>query len=132
MSELEFEISEQEWQEFQALVQQVEAAETDDFCELAAILGRNPKTDLAGADLRETNLSRADLSGADLSDANLRHANLRSAILSSADLSGADVKDARFGEGEGLSQETKRDLAKRGAIFDDAPGDRESSYVPVG
>ena len=39
--------------------------------------------------------------------------------------------NAYFGEGTGLSQTEKEDLARRGAIFDDASGDRESAYSPV-
>ena len=68
--------------------------------------------DLSGADLINTNLSDADLSGANLSDADLSGAN-----LSGANLNGANVKDAQFGAGTGLSEDTRLDLKRRGAIF---------------
>ncbi len=103
-------------EDFKKTVQRITEAETDNFFELAEILGRNPKTDLAGANLSEVNLqggnleganlrctdlSRADLSnvnliGADLSRANLRGANLSSADLSNANLSYADLTDANL------------------------------------
>ncbi|MEQ8384763.1 MAG: pentapeptide repeat-containing protein [Coleofasciculus sp. A1-SPW-01] len=106
-------------------------------------------TDLRRADLREANLREADLSSvnlngvnlilANLNGVNLRNANLRGADLrgadlsgadlsdadlSGADLSGADVKKARFNENSGLTEEMKLDLQRRGAIFEDSPGDR--------
>ncbi len=95
--------------EFKKTVQRITEAETDNFFELAEILGRNPKTDLVGANLSEVNfqggnlqganLRCTDLSGADLSNVNLigadlSRANLRGANLSSADLSNANLKDA--------------------------------------
>lgn len=99
--EQEFCVNEEEFQEFQTLMQRLEAAETDDLFELTTILGRNPKTDLAGSDLSgismvagdlsSANLSRADLSRADLSGANLSGADLSNANLSRADLSLADL-----------------------------------------
>ena len=96
MSDLEFQINEQEWQEFQSLVQQIETAETDDFLELAKLLGRNPKTDLVGASLVGANLSGADLVGADLVGASLVGANLVGASLVGANLSGADLSGANL------------------------------------
>jgi uncharacterized protein YjbI with pentapeptide repeats len=79
---------------------------------------------LSGADLRGANLNGAILRGADLSSANLRFANLRFANLSGANLSGAVVENAQFGDNLGLTEEMKLDLKRRGAIFEDSPGDR--------
>ncbi len=89
MSEQEFQISEQEFQEFQALVQHIEGTETNNFFELAKILGRDPLKDFVGADLSGT-----DLSGGKLSNADLHHVDLSNAFLSGADLSGADLSGA--------------------------------------
>ena len=81
---------------------------------------------LIDADLSGANLIDADLSGAYLIDANLRGAylggaDLRRAYLGGADLSDAIVVNAFFGESRGLTEDTKRDLERRGAIFDDRP-----------
>ena len=96
-------------EDFKKTVQRITEAETNDFFELAEILGRDPKTDLAGANLSEVNLqggdleganlrctdlSRADLSNVNLIGADLSRANLRGANLSSADLSNANLTDA--------------------------------------
>jgi len=59
MSQLNFEIDEQAFQEFLAVAEQIAEAETDDFFELAKLIGRDPKTDFAGADLRGVNLRNA-------------------------------------------------------------------------
>ncbi|OKH33849.1 hypothetical protein NIES2119_22150 [[Phormidium ambiguum] IAM M-71] len=80
--------------------------------------------DLSFADLSSADLSNANLSSADLSSANLRNANLSSADLSFADLSFADliaakVEKAQFGNNEGIYEEMKQDLKKRGAKFED-------------
>jgi uncharacterized protein YjbI with pentapeptide repeats len=97
------------------------------------------EADLRGADLRRADLSEADLSEAVLSEADLRGAVLRGADLRGADLRGADLSEAdfeeagvqhcRFGSGSGLAESTKTDLKQRGAIFDDALGDRSSVFV---
>jgi hypothetical protein len=91
MSGQGFQISEQEFQEFQALVQRIEEAQTDNFFKLAELLDRDPKRDFVGADLSGTDLRGGDLSGADLRDADLSDANLSGANLSGANLSGADL-----------------------------------------
>ncbi len=90
--------------------------------------------DLSGANLIDADLSGADLSGADLSGADLSSAHLSGADLSDANLSdanliSANVENARFSENQGISEEMKQDLIKRGAIFADSPGDR--SFVRV-
>jgi uncharacterized protein YjbI with pentapeptide repeats len=51
--------------------------------------------------------------------------------LSNTILTNANVENARFGNGFGLSDTEKRDLARRGAIFDEAPGDRSPSSSPT-
>ncbi len=90
---------------------------------------------LSNADLSEANLSGADLSGADLTYANLSNANLsgadlREANLRRADLSRAKVEEAKFGRNKGLTETLKINLEKRGAKFEDFPGDR--SLVSLG
>ena len=89
------------------LIQQVIAAETDDFLKLVSIAGLNPTEDLTGAnlsctDLSHANLSEADLSWTDLSDANLFEADLRNTNLSRANLRGANLSRANL-QGADLS-----------------------------
>jgi uncharacterized protein YjbI with pentapeptide repeats len=81
---------------------------------------------LNSADLTNSNLSNADLSNADLRDAKLMLAN-----LSGANLSGADVNHAQFGNNSGISESMKQNLIDRGAIFDDASGNRSESRIPT-
>jgi hypothetical protein len=126
-------------QEMEKIIQLVKEAKTDNFFELAKILGRNPKKDFAGADLHNCDLSvkGGDLQGADLrrtnlSSANLKGVNLRGADLSFADLSGADftgadlrgtifdnvrAENAIFCDNAGLYERLKLNLLDRGAIF---------------
>jgi uncharacterized protein YjbI with pentapeptide repeats len=89
---------------------------------------------LSGSNLSHANLSCAHLSVVNLSGANLSHADLSSAFLglanlSDTNLSGAEVRNATFGHNQGLSEDIKLDLKRRGAIFEDSPGDR--SIVPT-
>jgi uncharacterized protein YjbI with pentapeptide repeats/transcriptional regulator with XRE-family HTH domain len=104
--------------------------------------GRNlSNADLSNADLSHANLSNADLSNADLSRANLSRAKLNGANLNRAKLNGASLNladlshanlsdaildnaiviNAFFGDGKGLTKDTKLGLKKRGAIFGDRP-----------
>ncbi|WP_099065822.1 pentapeptide repeat-containing protein [Nostoc linckia] len=100
---------------------------------------------LAGADLSNADLSDADLSDADLLDvkfgnaklsiamlganltrtnlsrANLSRANLCGAILTDAILESTIVINALFDGSIGLTEDMKRDLERRGAIFGDRP-----------
>ncbi|NEO12931.1 MULTISPECIES: pentapeptide repeat-containing protein [unclassified Moorena] len=85
---------------------------------------------LNDADLRAADLSGADLSGADLSGAHLRSADLRGAHLRDANLIGAEVRNARFENNPGIDESMKRDLIKRGAIFEDFLWDRYKSLTP--
>uniref|UniRef100_UPI0030D8B7FE pentapeptide repeat-containing protein n=1 Tax=Argonema antarcticum TaxID=2942763 RepID=UPI0030D8B7FE len=94
-----------------------------------ADLSRLSGANLSGANLSGANLRGADLSGAYLSRADLSDADLRGADLSGANLSGANVEKARFSNNQGISENMKQDLIKRGAIFEDSPGDR--SFVRV-
>jgi uncharacterized protein YjbI with pentapeptide repeats len=55
---------------------------------------------------------------------------LLGANLSNANLSNANLSNAQLGSGLGLSQSEKLDLARRGAIFDKAPGDRSPISFP--
>jgi len=80
--------------------------------------------DLRDANLRGANLISADLRDANLRGANLRDANLRDANLRGANLRGAFVEKAQFGFNSRLTEEMKLDLKRRGAIFEDSPGDR--------
>ncbi|NHC37690.1 pentapeptide repeat-containing protein [Scytonema millei] len=93
----------------------------------AAYLG---KANLSGANLRNANLSNTVLFHTDLSNANLSNANLSSTIvyganLSFAKLDGAKVEGSRFGWNIGLTEDLKRDLQQRGAVFEDSAGDRK-------
>ncbi len=111
MSEADFWVSEKEFEGFQALIQAVEAADTDNFYELVRILELDPRKDLIEADLSETDLSNgylsfadlhganfssANLSNADLRGANLQNANLQNANLSNADLRGTNIQNANL------------------------------------
>ena len=81
--------------------------------------------DLSDTDLIGAYLSRAELIGATLSRAKLFGAN-----LFGANLLEAKVENAQFGYNSGISEAMKQDLIKRGAIFEDSPGDRSSILVP--
>ena len=131
--------NDQSLNEFKKIVQRITEAETNDFFELAAMLGRNPKTDLAGANLNDVNLSggdlrganlrktslrgadltETDLSGADLSCADLTYANLTRSNLSLTNFKGARLKDALFRNNQGISDSIKSDLIEKGAIFEE-------------
>jgi uncharacterized protein YjbI with pentapeptide repeats len=103
--------------------------------------------DLSGVVLSGANLSNAELShaiilhGANLYDVNLSHANLNyadmrgamvyGANLSSARLDGAKVEDSRFGWNKGLTEDLRRDLQLRGAIFKDSADDRAQISTPT-
>jgi uncharacterized protein YjbI with pentapeptide repeats len=80
------------------------------------------RADLRRTNLRRTNLSEADLSGADLSGADLSGANLSGADLSEVNLINIKVQDTRFGDNLGISDEMKKELEGKGAIFEDSPG----------
>ena len=122
--------------ELDQIIQLVKKANTDNFFELAEILGHNPKTDYAGAILPNCDLSGGDLEGANLcktnlSSANLRGTNLRRADLSYSDISGADftnadltgtnfhevqAENAIFCNNLGLYERVRLNLIDRGAI----------------
>jgi uncharacterized protein YjbI with pentapeptide repeats len=86
---------------------------------------------LRGANLSSANLTDADLSDADLSNADLTGAYLRGADLSNVDLKIANVVNATFGSNRGISESMRQDLIARGAIFEDAPGDRSESRTLI-
>lgn len=137
--------------EFLYPIQQIAEAQTDNFIELAKIAGLDPLKDFVRADLRNVDLSNANLTGinlsdaylgnANLSDANLSHANLNyadmsgaivyGANLSFAKLDGVRVEGSRFGWNTGLTEDVKRDLQQRGAIFEDSAGDRSPVKTPI-
>jgi Pentapeptide repeats (8 copies) len=84
------------------------------------------EVNLREANLREAVLKGANLEGANLKGANLQRANLQRANLQRADLKGANleyviVTKALFGNSTGISEEMRRDLESRGAIFGDRP-----------
>ena len=95
---------------------------------------------LWNADLNRANLNRANLShaylvraklwNANFIEADLSHANFIEANLSGANLSGANVENTQFGYNEGISEEMRDDLIRRGAIFEDIPGDRSPVFSP--
>jgi len=78
---------------------------------------------LIGANLSGANLIGADLIGADLIGADLIGADLNYANLIGVNLNNANVDKARFQQNPGLTEEMKLDLKRRGAIFEDSPGD---------
>ncbi len=77
---------------------------------------------LSGANMRDANMRDAELSGANLSGAKLSGAELSGADLSGANLSGIQVEKTRFRDNLGITEELKKDLINRGAIFEDSPG----------
>jgi uncharacterized protein YjbI with pentapeptide repeats len=89
------------------------------------------RANLSGADLSGADLSRADLSLADLSGTDLSGANLSGANLSGVNLSKTKVEKARFSSTRGISESMKQDLIKKGAIFEDSPGDRSGVLTKV-
>jgi uncharacterized protein YjbI with pentapeptide repeats len=82
-------------------------------------------TDLIGANLRKANLTNADLTNADLTNADLTNAD-----LTSANFDRAKVRNCQFGDGTGLAKSTKTDLKRRGAVFNDAPGEPGRVLTP--
>lgn len=87
------------------------------------------RANLSGANLIGADLIEANLSGVDLSETDLSGVDLNEANLSQTDLSGAIVTKTIFGHNIGISDLIKSDLIKRGAIFEDSPG--ETSEVPT-
>lgn len=77
-------------------------------------------TRLQNAKLNGADLCNADLTGAELAGADLRRCNFKSAKFSNTNLSGANVQGAYFSESKGLTEDAKRELKKRGAIFKDS------------
>jgi Pentapeptide repeats (8 copies) len=79
---------------------------------------------LSYADLSEANLTKANLSCTDLTRANFSRTNLSDADLTGANLSqiildGAIVTNTRFKNNEGMTEELRSDLERRGASFQD-------------
>ena len=57
--------------------------------------------------------------------------NLFDADLSGANLSSAKVENSLFGYNKGISDSLRQDLIRRGAIFEDSPGDRSEVLTRV-
>lgn len=74
-------------------------------------------TRLQNAKLTGADLSNADLTGTELAGADLRRCNFKNAKFSNTDFSNANVEGAYFGESKGLTEDAKRELQRRGAIF---------------
>ena len=72
---------------------------------------------LGNAKLQQADFYRSSLALANLIGTDLRGANLQDANLSQTNLSGAFVKGTKFGNNEGMTTETKKNLLERGAIF---------------
>ena len=117
--------------EIENIIQRVQKAETDNFFELAKMLGRDPKKDYAGANLHKCDLSNGDLQGAilrqtDLSNANLSGTDLSGADLSGADLSGADLSGAYLSGADltnsNLSNAKLEEVLVVGTLFDNNVG----------
>ncbi|MEO1148455.1 MAG: pentapeptide repeat-containing protein [Cyanobacteria bacterium J06638_22] len=81
--------------------------------------------DLHGASLIGANIRGSTLRGVDLRFARLCDANIRNTDLCGVDFSRAEISGAVITNCKGLSPDNIADLKRRGAIFDDAPGDRE-------
>jgi Pentapeptide repeats (8 copies) len=79
---------------------------------------------------RDHNYRKTNLNGANLSGANLSGVDLSDIDLSGTSLNGAIVTNTYFGAGIGLTEAEKRDLKRRGAIFDDAQEEGSSIYSP--
>ncbi|MDJ0662403.1 MAG: pentapeptide repeat-containing protein [Crocosphaera sp.] len=80
------------------------------------------KANLSGCDLSYTNLSWANLNHANLSNCNfnqaiLQRSHLNKANLTNVNFNDADVMNAKFGDNQGISDEQKNNLIKRGALF---------------
>ncbi len=73
---------------------------------------------LSEANLRGSCLVDADLIFANFTRADLRNADLRGATLNETVWSGALVDQCHVGTGIGLTNEQRRDLKIRGALFD--------------
>lgn len=97
-------ITDDEWADFQTKVNKVIVADTDNFSEVALLMGLDINTDLEGADL-----TKCDLSNIDFSEANLTRTDFTDAI----------VTGAIFSSKNGLDEETKQYLINNGAIFKD-------------
>jgi uncharacterized protein YjbI with pentapeptide repeats len=72
---------------------------------------------LSGTNLRRSSLVNADLIFADFTGADLRNADLQGATLNETIWSNAMVYQCNFGSGIGLTNEQRRDLKVRGAMF---------------
>ena len=107
--------------ELDRAIRLIQEAETDNFFELAKLLGRDPKTDLAGANLPNCDLSDGDLQGANLSKTNLSSANLQRANLRWADLSYSDISGANFTDAD-LTETKFYQVRAENAIFGNNPG----------
>ncbi|MEM9484857.1 MAG: pentapeptide repeat-containing protein [Cyanobacteria bacterium P01_F01_bin.116] len=96
---------------------------------------RNQQLDLERADLTNANLRNIDLRYANLTEASFEGADLTNAVLTGANvkrtnLKGANVTRTIFGENENLTDADKRDLKRRGAIFQAPPSSDVSSLIP--
>lgn len=122
--------------ELEAMLEQIDNAETEELSELAEIAGLDlnqdfVEVDLSGEDLSSENLAGAKLIRANLAGAILYGANLTSADLNGADLTSADLNGAKFGNNPGVGQELQREFEARGAKFVDSPEDPTSIKVLV-
>lgn len=71
--------------------------------------------------LNQRNIFALNLSGADLTGSYLKNINFTDADLTGTDFTNADVTGAIFGNNLGLTEADKRDLQRRGAIFQEPP-----------
>lgn len=93
-------------------------------------------TNFEGGALYHANLSGANLEGSELYNVTLEGANLIGANLIRANLEYTNLKNATvlkaiFGNNQGIDEDLKAALIEKGAIFEDAPGDRSSVLTPV-
>jgi len=123
-------ISQEEWDVWEAIAKVIEECNTDDFFEIAKIMNRDIKTDLAGADLHgieacgsfdDADLVYVNFRGANLSGSTFRRARLIASTFYAAKLTGVNFEDAivngaDFGGAIGLTDEAKAYLKNRGAV----------------
>ena len=90
--------------EVEALIKQIDEAQTDNFIELLEIANVDFKQDLAEQTLSNIQLSKASLSqgnfaGVDFTGADLSEADLSQGNFADADFSGATLNEANLGQG---------------------------------
>ncbi|MEM9275084.1 MAG: pentapeptide repeat-containing protein [Cyanobacteria bacterium P01_F01_bin.143] len=118
-------------QDLEAILEQINNADTEELSKLAKITGLDLRKDFVAVDLSGEDLSGENLKGVNLCHANLKHAKLEGANLEGANLKYAKLEEATFGNNLGINQELRREFEARGAKFIDFPEDPASIKVLV-